>query len=53
MAEALVGMEMVIADPLYRPICPEGAKFIPLPAENFSGRIYRSDIPNLIDGFGK
>lgn len=50
-AEALVGMEMVIADPLYRPICPEGAKFIPLPAENFSGRIYRSEIPNLIEGF--
>ena len=47
--EALAGIKMVIADPLYRPICPTGVKFIPLPAENFSGRIYRSDIPNLIE----
>lgn len=51
--EALGGVKMMIADPLYRPICPDGIEFIPLPAENFSGRIYRSDIPNLIDGFGK
>lgn len=49
--EALLGMKMVIADPLYRPICPKGVKFMPLPAENFSGRIYRSEIPNLIGGF--
>ena len=39
----------VIADPLYKPIVPEGAKFIPLPSEAFSGRIYRDDIPDLID----
>jgi hypothetical protein len=44
-------MKMVIADPLYRPICPKDAKFIPLPAESFSGRIYRKEIPNLITGF--
>ncbi|MBO5160248.1 MAG: oxidoreductase [Lachnospiraceae bacterium] len=49
--EALKGIRMVIADPLYRPICPADAKFIPLPAENFSGRIYRNEIPNLIAGF--
>ena len=49
--EALKGIKMVIADPLYRPICPADAKFIPLPAENFSGRIYRNEIPNLIAGF--
>lgn len=49
--EALEGMKMVIADPLYRPICPMGTKFISLPAENFSGRIYRNEIPNLIVGF--
>ena len=49
--EALNGVKMVIADPLYRPICPKEAKFIPLPAENFSGRIYRKEIPNLIEGF--
>lgn len=51
--EALDGVKMVIADPLYRPICPDGVEFVALPAENFSGRIYRSEIPNLIDGFGK
>ena len=49
--EALSGMKMVIADPLYRPICPKDAKFMTLPAESFSGRIYRNEIPNLIDRF--
>ncbi len=49
--KALNGMKMVIADPLYRPICPKDAKFIPLPAESFSGRIYRNEIPNLVAGF--
>ena len=49
--EALSGMKMVIADPLYRPICPKDAKFMNLPAESFSGRIYRNEIPNLIDRF--
>ena len=49
--EALQGVKMVIADPLYRPICPKGVRFISLPAENFSGRIYRKEIPNLIEGF--
>ena len=49
--EALKGVKMVIADPLYRPICPKGVRFVPLPAENFSGRIYRKEIPNLIEGF--
>lgn len=51
--EALSGMKMVIADPLYRPICPKDAKFMTLPAESFSGRIYRNEIPNLIDRFEK
>ena len=49
--EALQGIKMVIADPLYRPICPKDVKFISLPAENFSGRIYRKDIPDLIARF--
>ncbi len=48
---ALKGVKMVIADPLYRPICPKETAFIPLPAESFSGRIYRKEIPNLIDRF--
>ena len=44
----LEGAAYVIADPLYRPIVPAGAKFIALPHEAFSGRIYRDDIPDLI-----
>ena len=44
----LEGAAFVIADPLYRPIVPESAKFIPLPSEAFSGRIYRDDIPDLV-----
>ncbi len=39
--------ECVIADPLYRPILPSGCKLISLPHEAFSGRIARSDIPDL------
>ena len=38
----------IIADPLYKPICPESARFIALPSEAFSGRLYRNDIPDLI-----
>lgn len=49
--EGLKNVEIVIADPLYQPVCPENVKFIPLPAENFSGRLYRKEIPNLINGF--
>lgn len=40
----------VIADPLYRPICPETAKFVELPAESFSGRMFREKIPELVTG---
>ncbi|MBR1811449.1 MAG: oxidoreductase [Clostridia bacterium] len=40
--------DTVIADPLYRPVCPAGARFLPLPSEGFSGRIFRREIPNLI-----
>ena len=45
----LEGAAYIIADPLYKPICPPEAKFIPLPSEGFSGRLYRDEIPNLID----
>ena len=38
----------LIADPMYREICPEGAEFISLPHEAYSGRIYRSRIPDLV-----
>ena len=46
--EALQGAKIIIADPLFSPICPQDARFVSLPSEAFSGRIYRSDIPNLI-----
>lgn len=49
--QAILGMKRVIADPLYQPICPKETEFIPLPAESFSGRIYRKEIPDLTDGF--
>ncbi|MBR2540945.1 MAG: oxidoreductase [Mogibacterium sp.] len=44
----LEGASVIIADPLYQPICPQEARFIALPTEAFSGRIYRDDIPDLI-----
>ena len=45
----LEGAAFVIADPLYKPIVPESAKFISLPSEAFSGRIYRNSIPDLVN----
>ena len=45
--EALTGADVVIADPMYKPICPAKARFIPYPHEAFSGRIYRDIIPDL------
>ena len=50
-AEVLAGAKLVIADPLFRPICPEGVRFVPLPSEACSGRIYRAQIPNLVTNF--
>ena len=40
---------LIIADPLYEPICPPAAAFVPLPHIAFSGRLYEKDIPNLIE----
>ena len=48
---AMVEAKTVIADPLYHPICPDHVKFVELPTEAFSGRIYRERIPNLVTGF--
>lgn len=50
-ASALAGAKTIIADPLYRPICPEKARFVELPVEAFSGRIYRERIPDLVAEF--
>lgn len=44
---AVQNAKVVIADPLYRPICPKEARFVPLPHEAFSGRIYQKTMPNL------
>ena len=46
---ALVHAKVMIADPLYKPICPADVQFVPLPMEAFSGRIYRNEIPNLVN----
>ena len=40
---------LIIADPLYEPICPPAAAFVPLPHIAFSGRLYEKAIPNLIE----
>ena len=48
---ALANAKTVVADPLYRPICPPEVRFVPLPTEAFSGRIFRKQIPNLIADF--
>ena len=45
----LKNSKIIIADPLYIPICPLDSNFISLTHEGFSGRIYRDEIPNLIN----
>lgn len=50
-AAELAGARTIIADPLFRPICPAGVRFLALPSEAFSGRIYRAQIPNLVSEF--
>lgn len=46
---ALLSATAVTADPLYKPIVKRGCKFYPLAHEAFSGRIFRKNIPNLIN----
>ena len=45
----LQGAQLIIADPMYQPICPKTARFIGLGHEGFSGRIYRSEIPDMTE----
>ena len=45
----LQGAQLIIADPMYQPICPKTARFIGLGHEGFSGRIYRSSIPDMTE----
>ncbi len=46
----LQDVDILISDPFYQVLCPQTATFIPLPHEAFSGRIYDSSNPNLIEG---
>ena len=40
MEEALKDSKIIVADPLYRPICPKDSTFYELPHVAFSGRIH-------------
>ena len=50
LAVALEGAQTVVADPLYQPIC-KGKRFVRLPHEAFSGRLFRREDVNLLTGF--
>ena len=45
--KALENADLVIGDPLYKPLLPKECRFISLPHEAFSGRMFRKDIPDL------
>lgn len=54
--KSLDNLQVIIADPLFKPILKLTAKskaqkinFISLPHEAFSGRLYRNEIPNLVE----
>ena len=54
--KSLDNLKVIIADPLFKPILKlidkskaQKIKFISLPHEAFSGRLYRNEIPNLIE----
>lgn len=49
MEKALENADIIVADPLYRPICPKEAKFYELPHIAFSGRIYKKRLPVLAE----
>ena len=42
------GAKIIIADPMFEPVCPKDARFIGLPHEACSGRIYRDALPDLM-----
>ena len=46
MEEKLKTARIIVADPLYRPICPESATFYEMPHIAFSGRIYLKNLYN-------
>ena len=44
MEEVLKSAKIIVADPLYRPICPRNSTFYELPHIAFSGRIYLKNL---------
>lgn len=48
-SEIMTNKKVIIADPLFKPISPDTAKFISFPHEAFSGRIFREEIYNLLE----
>ena len=50
LVKALAGARTVVADPLYQPICKD-KRFVRLPHEAFSGRLFRQEDVNLLTGF--
>lgn len=50
--EELRTAEVVVADPLYRPVCPKDCRFYELPHIAFSGRIFLRKIKQM-PGFAK
>lgn len=49
MEAQLKGAQIIVADPLYRSICPQNAKFYALPHIAFSGRIFLKELPVFAD----
>lgn len=49
----LKNAKTVIADPIYQTVCAPDTRFIPLPHEAFSGRIYRREIPDFLHLFSE
>ena len=48
MEAALLNAKIIVADSLYKPICPKEIQFYELPHIAFSGRIYLKNIRKLI-----
>ncbi len=46
--EVVAGCQVLIADPLYAPLAPRGCRFISLPHEAFSGRMFSKEFPDLV-----
>ena len=49
MEEALKDADIIVADPLYRPICQKKSEFYELPHLAFSGRIYKKKLEKIED----